>query len=287
MKTRQLLLSGTMVMVALSITFTSCRKKEKEDDDTSGAQDNALVEGSFNDIGQISDEAAKGSVSSYKNTGYETILSHCATVKFDTLNSADDDSITVDFGSTNCLCHDNRTRRGKLYITYTAGKKYWDSLAVITIKTAPTNNYFVNDHQVIGTKTITNKGHNSSGNMNWDISVSGQIIKANGQGSITWNSTRNREWIAGENTPINWTDDVYSVTGSATGTSAAGNNFTATITSALIRKMNCWWISSGTFSFDPGNGKPIRYVDFSPKSNGLCDNWVSITINGKTYYKQI
>jgi len=274
-------------MIALSLVITGCRKTATEDDDTAGAQDNALAEGSFNDVGQISDEAAKGSVSNYKSTEYESILSHCASVEFDTLNSADDDSITVDFGTTNCLCHDNRYRRGKLYITYTAGKKYWDSLAVITIKTAPTNNYYVNDHHVSGTKTVANKGHNSSGNMNWDINVNGQIVKANGQGSISWISTRNREWIFGETSPLDRTDDIYSITGSSNGTSAAGNNFTATITSPLIKKMNCWWIVSGTSSLDPGNGKPIRYVDFAPKSNGTCDNWISVTINGNTYYRQI
>jgi len=293
MKIKHLFFSLSVLVVAASLILTGCRKHKEKDDDTSGVQDNALAEGSFNDIGQISDEASKGSVSSYKDISSVGILSACASVKFDTLNHADKDSITVTFGDANgnnCLCNDNRYRRGKLYIEYTAGKHYWDSTADVTIRTAPTDNYFVNDNQVKGTKNIHNNGHNSAHHLNWSINVNGTIVKANGQGTLLWTSSRNREWISGEITPLNWTDDIYSITGSANGTSVAGNNFTAQIDASdpLIKKNNCWWISAGKFSFDPGNGKPVRYVDFgySPNQSGSCDNWASITINGNTYHKQ-
>mgnify|MGYP001608218599 CR=1 FL=1 len=285
MKTKQLFLNAAVLIMAVSLSFTGCRPKQEPDNDTSGAQDNTLADKSFEDMGQISSEAASsGGVSSYKLAGYDGILSHCADLTFDTLNSNDADSITVDFGPTNCLCHDGRYRRGKLHITYSAGEKYLDSTAVITIKTAPTDNYFVNDNQVIGEKTITNKGHNSVGHMNWDIQVSGQIIKANNQGTITWTSTRNREWLAGETIPnTTWSDDVYGVTGSATGTSANGTPFSMNITSQLVRKISCIrWFVTGKFEFKPGN-KPTRYVDFSPPSNGACDDEVWITINSTVY----
>lgn len=290
MKTKQLFLNAALFLLAASLTFTGCRKKDEvKDTDTSGAEDNSLADKSFEDMGQISNEAASGSVSSYRLSGYDGVLSHCTTLTFDTLNSNDADSITVDFGSTNCLCHDGRYRRGKLYITYTAGKKYWDSLAVITIKTAPANNYFVNDNQVTGTKTVTNKGH-IGGHMTWHIEVSGQIIKANNQGTITWTSIRDREWLQGEGTP-QWSDDEYGVTGTAEGTSANGTQFSVTITSQLIRKMSCpKHFVSGTLDFTPGS-KPVRHVDFgyspSPNPPGSCDSWISITINSTTYYKQL
>ena len=289
MKTKRLILSGTILMVAASITITSCRKPKEKDEDTAGAQDNALAEGTYNDMHQIANEASKGSVTSYKNLPEDGILAgSCATVSFDTLNHAHADSITVDFGTVNCPCNDGRNRRGKIYISYTAGKHYWDSSATINITTKPTDSYYVNDNQVIGTKIVTNKGHNSAGHMNWDVNVNGSIVKSSG-GTITWQSTRNREWTVGETTPFVWYDDVYSITGSATGTSVAGNTFNVQIDASapLVKKMNCFWIVTGNFSFDPGNGKPIRYVDFSPKTNGSCDNWFSVTINGNTYYKQM
>ncbi|MBI4931592.1 MAG: hypothetical protein HY841_12555 [Bacteroidetes bacterium] len=294
MKTKQLIFSATALLVAVSLTFTGCRKKDEDKDtDTSGAEDNSLADKSFEDMGQISNEAASsGGLNSYKSAGYDGLLSHCATVTHDTaLNK-----ITVDFGSANCYCHDGRYRRGKLFITYTNSVKpepytYWDSLTQITIATAPDNSYFVNDNQVIGTKNITNKGHNGAGHMNWDVQVSGQIIKANSQGTITWTSTRNREWIADESTPLIWSDDIYGVTGTASGTSANGTPFNVTITSQLIRKIACSkHFVSGTLDFTPGS-KPVRHVDFgyspSPNPSGSCDSWISVTINSNTYYKQL
>ena len=295
MKTKHLILSGTVLMIAATIAFTGCRKKDDpKDNDTSGAEDNSLADKYFEDMGQISNEAASGSVNSYKNAGYDGMLSHCTNVTHDTANNL----ITVDFGSVNCLCHDGRYRRGKIFVSYT-GNSYWDSLASVTISTSKTgdpssNTYFVgNDansmHQIIGTKTITNKGHNGAGHMNWDISVSGQIIKPNSQGTITWTSARNREWLAGESTPIIWSDDIYGVTGSANGTSANGTPFTVQITSQLIRKLDIScirWFTAGTLDFTPGS-KPVRHVDFSPPNNGACDNIATVTINNNTYTVQM
>lgn len=287
MKTKQLFLSASVLLMAGALSITGCRKeKEPTDNDTSGASDNALAEKSFEDIGQISNEAASGSMSSYRTGDYQGPFAPCATITHDTVLN----KITVDFGSTNCLCYDGRYRRGKLFISYNNAYlpepyTYWDTLTQISITTADpsdgTNSYFVNDHQVIGTKTVTNKGHNLAGHMNWDVNVSGQIIKPSGQGTITWTSTRNREWLQGESTPT-WTDDVYGITGSASGTSASGNPFNAVITSQIIRKLSCRWFSAGTFDFTPGT-KPTRHVDFSPPSGGACDNVAVVTINGHPY----
>ncbi len=298
MKTKNLILCGTVLMMVVAISFTSCRKKDKDkDEDTSGAQDNALADKSFEDMGQISNEAANGSVSNYKSSDYVGLLSHCATVTHDTVNN----KITVDFGSTNCLGHDGRYRRGNFFISYSNSVKpepytYWDSLTQIVITTTnpadQSNTYFVNDNQVIGTKSVTNKGHNSAGHMNWDIIVNGQIIKANNQGTVSWQSTRNREWLAGELIP-GWSNDIYGVTGTASGTSANGTQFNVQITSQLIRKMSSGcirWFTAGTLNFTPGS-KPVRHVDYgyspSPNPAGSCDSWVSITINSNIYYKQL
>ncbi len=100
MKTKQLILSGAVLMMSVALTLTSCRKDNDNDNDTSGAEDNALADKSFEDMGQISNEAAGGGVGSFKlGDGHDGILSNCATVTHDTaLNT-----ITIDFGSTNCL----------------------------------------------------------------------------------------------------------------------------------------------------------------------------------------
>ncbi|MFI5163638.1 MAG: hypothetical protein ACHQHP_00145 [Bacteroidia bacterium] len=291
MKTKNLMLSGAILMIASSLVFTGCRKKDTTDSDTSGASDNALADQSFNDMHQVSDEASKasqgGGLSGYRMADYNGILSTCATVtQFDTAAK----QITVDFGATNCLCNDGRYRRGKIFISYSFGfhhQGYWDSLCSITITTKDPSsgayNYFVNDNQIKGTRNVTNNGRNAAHHLNWSITENGQVIKANNQGTVTWNATRNREWTAGETTPLNWLDDVYSITGTANGTHANGESFNMTINSPLVFQVGCMyhWVS-GTFDYTPGT-KPTRHVDFSPPNNGACDGIATVVINSKTY----
>ena len=94
-------------------------------------------------------------------------------------------TLTVNFGATNCLCNDGRYRRGTIVLSFSG--KYKDFLTVITVTP---QNYFVNDNQVSGTKTITNKGHNAVHHLVYEINANMAIVKANGGATITWTSNR-------------------------------------------------------------------------------------------------
>ncbi|HLG03654.1 MAG TPA: hypothetical protein VI731_08675 [Bacteroidia bacterium] len=269
---------AVLLLAATALFFTGCKKEKEEDNDTSAAADNAFAESTYNDVTNIADEAGiSGSVSNYRLGADGTgILSACATITFDTLSSADQDTIHIDFGPTNCTCNDGRMRRGEILVYYTGA--YRDSASMHTITF---NNYFVNDNQVLGTKTVTNQGHNASGNLVYFIDVNGQIILANNGGAISWISQRYREWTQGEST-LPWNDDMYSVTGSASGTGANGNSFTVQITNPLIRNMQIGCrrhFVQGTFVLTPSN-KPARTVDFG---NGTCDDIATVTVNNHTY----
>ena len=278
MKTRQLTLGLALVAIVGSVIFSSCRKRDKEevDKDTSSASDQSLASTTVNDMTSISDEAGKSyAVSSFRTENTDGLLNApCASVTVDTLSAVR--TITVNFGSTNCTCLDGRERRGSLIMSFTG--RYRDSLTVITVTP---QNYFVDDNQVTGSKTITNKGHNAAHHLVYDISANIQIIKANGGGTISWQSNRQREWITGESTP-SWSDDIYSITGSASGTNASGNTFTSVITSPLIRNMAAGCrrhFTQGVLEHTPA-GKATRYIDYG---NGVCDNKATVTINGNTY----
>ena len=278
MKIKQLTFGLALAALVGSSILSSCKKKTKEDQDkdTSSASDQSLASTTVNDMTSISDEAGTNySVSSFKTENTEGLLSvSCATITADTLLAAK--TITVNFGATNCTCIDGRTRRGALIMTFTG--KYKDSLTVITVTP---QNYFVNDNQVTGSKTITNKGHNAANHLVYDVSANIQIIKANGAGNISWQSNRQRELVAGESTHT-WSDDLYSITGTASGTSANGNSFSSTITSPLIRNMAIGCrrhFTQGILEHTP-SGKATRYIDFG---NGACDDQAVVTINGSTY----
>jgi hypothetical protein len=278
MKTKQLTLGFALVALVSASFFTSCRKQEnneENDKDTAAASDQSLASSTVNDMTSISDEACKTySVSSFKTAESSAMLSSCATITFDTLAAAK--TITVNFGATNCLGNDGRNRRGALIISFTG--KYRDSLTVITVTP---QNYFVEDNQVMGSKTITNKGHNAAHHLVYEINANIQIIKAAAAGSISWQCTRQREWVTGESTHT-WSDDIYSITGSASGTTANGNTFTSNITSPLIRNMAIGCrrhFTQGVLEHTPG-GKATRYIDYG---NGSCDNQATVTINGNVY----
>lgn len=255
----------------LTLVIAGCRKEKKVDNDTSVASDNNLAEIGFNELTNITDAAANGYLGStgYKSSWDTTVLG-CATVIVDTVSSPH--KIIVDYGPTNCTCGDGRQRRGKIITTFTG--KYRDAGTVIT---HTTSNYFVNDYQILGTKTVTNMGTNSSGHLYYNISVSGSVIKPGG-GTITWSSTRVREWIAGESTWV-LSDDVYLITGNGSGTNASGTNFTVSITSPLRVELSCPRIVSGIIELTP-DGKPTRTLNYG---SGTCDNQATVTINGNTY----
>lgn len=275
MKTiKQRLIAAIMLFAATAFLFTSC-KRENLDDNMRSAEDNALVEVNFSDAQSIADEAAAGNMSSYKSENVDGILSTCATITHDTLS--DPRVLTIDFGDLNCTCNDGRQRRGKIIVTYTGQYREPGHIHTITF-----DNYFVNDNQVLGTKTVINNGYNNDGNLYYSIEVDGSIIRANDEGTITFVSSREREWIEGESTPER-VDDVYLVTGTASGTNSEGGSFTATITSALRRTVACHQFVSGTAEVTPAN-RPTRYIDFG---DGSCDNQATVTVNGNEHIIQL
>jgi hypothetical protein len=263
-----------MIMLAMAISFSSCKKDDDPaDTDTSVVADNALAERYFDDVKDISDQAFEGNTVTYKGEDFSeaALITPCATITIDT--TASPSLITVDFGTVNCMCNDGRNRRGKILVSYTG--KYRDAGTIITITF---DNYFVNDHQVLGTKTITNNGLNLDGNLSYSINVQGSIVKPNGGGTIQWNSNRTREWINGSGT-FTWLDDQYLIRGSASGSSAAGTPFTMLILTPLQKNIGCRHFVSGVLEFTI-TGKPTRTLNYG---TGTCDNDATVTINGISY----
>jgi hypothetical protein len=124
----------------------------------------------------------------------------------------------------------------------------------------------------MGSKQVTNMGHNSAGQSYFNVVVNGLIVKALGD-SVVWNSTRTRTWTVGENSATKF-DDVYEITGTASGTKGS-TSFTMVITQPLVRSLSCDWISEGKMDVQP-SGKPLRQIDFG---NGTCDDQATVTIN--------
>lgn len=274
-----LLLIATGVMLALG----GCKKDSTSDNNTMpvgerdsvSVLDNAAVEAAFDDVSGISDEAATGTLTSYRITDDQKLFTTCASISIDTV--AIPHRITVDFGTTNCLCHDGNYRRGKIYVDYSG--MYRDSGSTHTISF---DNYFVNNNQLLGTKTVTNNGHNSNGNLSYTCTVNGSMVwdASFGGGTSTMTSTRTRVWIAGEST-WQWNDDVYLISGTASGTTRNGASYAMQTTTPLRKEIGWKHFTSGVLEFTP-SGKPTRIIDYSYLNNAR-DNLARVTISGYSF----
>ncbi len=278
MELKKLISRGLLIAAVSSLVIAGCRKKD-EDKDTQAASDNEQAEFMSNDVVNMSDAAANG-VNSFKNNPSGTFAAlSCATVTRDTIVSSDPDTTTIDFGSSACQCMDGRYRQGKIIVIHHGKFTIPQSFRSVSF-----SNYFVGKdpaqmHQIEGVHTVTFNGKNTAGNFNWTIDAQNMKITRPDGKYHTWTSTRNREWIQGSNTPFNWTDDVFLITGSASGTNVNGNSYSANITTALRRELGCHWFVSGTVEITPQN-KPTRTVDYG---NGTCDNQATVTIGNNTY----
>ncbi len=271
--------------LCLLLALMAC-KKEKNTElefDTQTSQDNSLAENTFNDVNNIANQAVENGgsgLTTYPFADDNSLLSVCATVTITPDSAGSGGSINVDFGSANCLCRDFRYRRGVIHIEYSGA--YRDSGTVIT---TTFNNYYVgrdssNMFKVTGHKTVTNQGHNANNHLWYTIQVNGQLENRNGQ-ILTWNSVREREWIAGESTTgmNGWLDDQYYIRGSADGTNFEGTAFTVNITKRLWVALDCSYIKEGTFELIP-TGKPTRVFDYG---DGTCDDDATLTVNNTTF----
>jgi hypothetical protein len=264
------------ILFAFSLAFSSCRKDEREAlEDVATSGDNEQAEGMSDEASNIADNAAKlGNNFSMRTDGstsaYE-LLSQCATVTHDTVSNPR--ALTIDFGTTNCLCNDGRYRRGKILVTYTG--RYFD---IGSVRTINFDNFYRNDNKVEGTRTVTNNGLNSSGQYNWTINASNMKITRTDGTFHTWSSTRTRTMTAGQGTAQIWSDDEYTITGSASGTNRNGIAYTANITTPLHRAMSCRWIDSGVITISP-TGKAERELDYG---SGNCDNEATIRVGNRT-----
>ena len=181
---------------------------------------------------------------------------------------ADTRTLTIDFGATNCLCPDGRYRRGQIVARFTGANLTRHSGAVVTRE-----NYFVNDNQHTATRTFTDLGN---GSYSVDV-ANGSVIFANNGGTHTWTAHRDYARTAGFGTP-QVSDDVYSVTGKSEGINRKGTGYTATITSPLIKRGDCYkYYVAGVVTLENGKGNTL-VLNYDPSGTQTCDNVASVTI---------
>lgn len=300
-----------LILVAGSLTFASCRKKEREkieqeDTEQSTANDNNLAENIVNDIETMGGQVSENGNIDFRTSGAAVLTGEdlklaaaCANV-----TGVGTQTVTVDFGN-GCTGLDGRIRSGKLIFNFSA------SAPSATFYRNPgfsmnvsSQNYVVDGFQVnILNKTVTNTtpsnipaGTNPGTNLTWSINANINIVKPNNGGTISWSCSRTKELINTSNTncyhgqsaAITWQLAHIQLNGSTTGVNAGGENFSATATN-LIKHFDCTPdqfrprrhpFISGTISYTPGS-RPTRLVNFGNVNS--CDFAATVTINNTTF----
>jgi len=262
----------TLFIFTLTVFIVSaCQRKKFEN--LKAAEDMALAETLFSDAFKQVAGAGQATADSLK--AYNELLAGCGSLSitpFDTTTWPK--TVTLDFGNANCVGDDGRTRRGKIIGSFT----HWFRSAG-TVVTINFDDYFVNDHEILGTKTITNNGPNTANHLVYSISfLDCRIVKPNNGGTIHWSTTRQHEWMEGENTFTPY-DDVWNVRGSATGSSSDGTDFSLNIVQDLNVKYGCRWIRSGILDMDIEGLNTIT-VNYG---TGTCDANAVLTYDGTDY----
>lgn len=274
MKTKTIRLFTALALIAMtSLVYTGCRKKEDpKPKNANAAADNATSEAAFAGIWkQIS------TVTDTSNN-IRSMSSACATASITPFDAVTwPKTVTINFGTTNCLGDDGNFRRGIITAVFTG--PYLDSGTVITVTLT---NYYHNDYHIQGTQTITNKGNNSSGHLVYNVVVNSATVThpTNGHSS-SWTTNQDREYYAGYTTPINIWDDVYLITGTANGVSMEGESYTIATNTPLEVHIGCHWIQAGKFTLTLGS-YPSYPILFDYGTTG-CDGNATATLDGTTY----
>ncbi len=265
------LIFTVFTLISFTLMMSSCQKEDTNPQtaDTKAAEDNSLAEGIFDNVSVMADEAYNLKTGGSRDDGI--VFGGCVTVTLDTTVMPRE--LVIDFGEENCLCLDGKYRRGRIIVTFNGRYKHPG-----TVITHGFEDYYVNDNKVDGTKVVTNMGPNDEGHVYFTIEVVGVIHLANNAGTISWNSSRQREWVQGYETPNRW-DDIYHLTGTADGIRPNGMTWEAEIFEPLRNELACRFIVSGTVEIRPEN-RPVLLLDYG---DGSCDNIATVTINGEVY----
>ncbi len=296
MKTNRFLNAAFGVAVIAGLMFASCKKDNATDEETTSAQDHAMAENVYNEINSMAAQASDisaSSLSNFRGSEDQLILSlSCANITHDSVNHI----VTITFNGQTCI--DGRVRSGSLIVNYSASTNGATHFRDPGFSCAVTSNNYVVDGNAVNiiNKTVTNTtavGFNPANiNLTWHIDAHVSITKSTG-GTIDWNCNRNIELLNtadtnvyhGAPTPITWSLARVGHTGSANGTCADGDSYTATVTAMLIIDFGGCIVNGkhpiiqGTLDLTKGT-HPVRHVDFG---NGTCDNLATVTVNNHVH----
>ena len=278
MKTK--IVSG-IAIVMLSF-FISCDSTNDGNDNnpTLTAKDiavNSKIDVAIDDVVYIVEDqyTAQQSISNRSSTASKSILPTCAT--FTTVLVDGTWTRTIDFGSAGCTLPNGNVLKGKIIISFS--NDFTSKSRTLSYRFV---DFYHNGKLLQGNKSITYESKSTellaTEHPVMTFTVDMKITFDDGK-VYSRTGTTVKETVEGNETPLNWEDNVFLVTGNSATSLANGDTVTTVITTPLRYITSCKlpFPVSGIVSITKNTS--VGTLDFG---DGKCDNLATLTIDGVT-----
>jgi hypothetical protein len=276
-----------MLLASIFVFTISCNKDDSKEENTLTQEEistSAKIDNVADDVSKIVEEqfGSDFGIENRGNSNSTAVLPDCAIITRTPAEGfpavGQNITKTIDFGTTGCVLPiTGAVLKGKIIITIPFQPNSNVHTATYTFV-----DFYHNARKVQGTKTFVRTFTPATASstsklvvvMNMDLAVTlidGRVITRTG--------SRTRELVEGLNTPANFVDNVYKVTGEWFTTFPNAGVKTSTITSPLFLKIACApqnsIFSKGVITFTRNNN--TASLDYG---DGTCDNIAVFTRNG-------
>ena len=157
--------------------------------------------------------------------------------------------------------------QGKIILSYTRDPEAQEVFITKTLE-----DFYFNNKNLVGGKTILKQLENENGNPQFTHTSNLTIIWPNGD-QASREGQRIREWIEGALNGV-WSDNVFEVTGYWTTTFVNGNTHNYEVVIPLRREVICFYFVSGSIDVERTNFSGV--FDYGV---GDCDNMATFTFD--------
>jgi len=256
----------------LGLFFTACQKdttdnladQEVADKLIVSSEDHATAEDFYQDVEDQVDDAIET-----RGGGGD-----CPTVTADPDWQTYPRTVTIDFGD-GCEGPHGRIRKGQIVVTLTD-----NMINEGAVRTATFVDFYIDDAHIEGTRTLTNLGYDDNGNITLSRVVAGGHITLPNGNEASWESDVVMTQIEGGDTPLLFIDNVFEITGTASGVNRKGKAYSIQIVEPLVKKKICPWFVSGVMTLTVDNvDVTLNYGD------GTCDKKAILTLPNGTEHE--
>ena len=242
------------------------------------ASNSSVAISAYNDVFEQLNAAVDSSLDQKTVFTWNLAGTVCADVSLSSLGIAFPKTLTIDYGSE-CIDAEGISRTGKIVAVFSGN--FRDENTTINLSF---EEFSVGQYSLAGTDSITNNGVDASGNPLFSEVLRNAVISWGNQ-NIRWNANLIRTWIDGYTTDFatdtfaGLNDDVYELTGSASGNDSNTHPFTLETTSSLVLQTSCEYIAEGILVISPANFNDGT-VDYGM---GECDKQATIEVDGEVF----